>query len=165
MTISSDEVTDRLAIADKIYRYCRAVDRLDVPLGHSVFHEDSTALFPTYEGTGRGWIDAVCKAHLRFMHHSHQVTNVIIELHGNRAGSESYVFATLRAREGDKVLQREFWGRYVDEWSKRDGEWGIDRRECVIDFNSMREVTPMSESDRSQRSPKDPSYAVLKARS
>ena len=34
---------DRQAITEQIYRYCRAVDRLDIPLGHSVFHEDATA--------------------------------------------------------------------------------------------------------------------------
>jgi hypothetical protein len=162
MTYSAAEVADRLAITDKLYRYCRAVDRLDVPLGHTVFHEDSYALFPTYEGPGRGWIDAVCQAHLKFLHHSHQVTNIILEVDGDKAGSESYVYATLRSRDGDKVMQREFWGRYVDAWSKRDGEWAIDRRECVIDFNSNREVAPMSEPDRAQRNANDPSYEVLK---
>jgi hypothetical protein len=29
---------DRQAITEQIYRQCRAVDRLDIPLGHSVFH-------------------------------------------------------------------------------------------------------------------------------
>ncbi|MGE0284433.1 MAG: nuclear transport factor 2 family protein, partial [Rhizobiaceae bacterium] len=56
--VTQNEVADRLAIADKLYKYCRSVDRLDVPLGHSVFHEDSYADFPTYQGPGRGWIDA-----------------------------------------------------------------------------------------------------------
>jgi hypothetical protein len=163
MTLSANEVADRMAITDKIYRYCRSVDRLDVPLGHTVFHADSHALFPTYEGSGRGWIDFICEAHLRFLHHSHQVTNIIIEVDGDRAGSESYVTATLRSREGDRILQREFWCRYVDAWSKRDGEWAIDDRECVVDFNASHEVTPLGEGERAQRSRADPSYAVLKA--
>ena len=84
-----DDTADRLAIMDKIYRYCRSVDRLDVPLGHSVFHEDSYADFSLCKGPGRGWIDHVCQEHLNFLHHSHQVTNIVLEIDGDCAGSES----------------------------------------------------------------------------
>jgi hypothetical protein len=160
--MTETDIADRLAITEQIYRYCRSVDRLDVPLGHSVFHEDSSADIGAYHGTGRGWIDHICKEHLRFLHHSHQVTNILIDVNGDRAGSEAYVTATLRSRDGDKFLQRQFWARYVDEWSKRDGHWAIDKRECVIDFDGLTEMTPMSEHERSRRDRSDPSYTVLR---
>lgn len=157
------QVADRQAITDKIYRYCRSVDRLDVAVGHSVFHEDSHADFgASYVGTGRGWIDFICVEHRKFLHHSHQVTNVIIEIDGDKAGSESYVTATLRRQEGDKVIQHEFWARYIDLWSKRGGDWAIDRRECIVDYGSTREVAVLEGDPRSQRDHADPSYAVLK---
>ncbi len=155
------EVVDRLAITQQIYRYCRSVDRLDVPLGHRVFHPDSHADFVIYKGSGRGWIDFVCERHRSFLHHSHQVTNIIIDLDGDRAGSEAYVTATLRARDGGRIVQRQFWARYVDRWSRRDGGWAIDERECVIDFDSVTDVTPMADHERARRDPSDPSYAVL----
>lgn len=159
--MNNQDVADRLAITDQIYRYCRSVDRLDVALGHRVFHSDSYADFGSYKGSGRGWIDFICQEHRKFLHHSHQVTNIIIEITGLRAGSESYVTATLRSREGSKVLQRQFWARYVDEWSRRDGLWAIDKRECVIDFDSVSEVTPLNEHGQSRRDASDPSYGVL----
>lgn len=159
--INSRDVADRLAITDQIYRYCRSVDRLDVPLGHRVFHVDSYADFGSYKGSGRGWIDYICREHLKFLHHSHQVTNILIETAGARAGSESYVTATLRSREGAKLFQRQFWARYVDDWSRRDGHWAIDKRQCVIDFDSVSEVTAINEHSRSRRDASDPSYAVL----
>jgi hypothetical protein len=155
------DVADRLAITEQIYRYCRSVDRLDVPLGHRVFHPDSHADFLPYQGSGRGWIDFICEHHRRFLHHSHQVTNIVIDLDGDRAGSEAYVTATLRAREGDRVVQRQFWARYVDSWSRRDGHWAIDNRECVIDFDSIMDVTPIGDHKRSRRDRSDPSYSVL----
>jgi SnoaL-like domain len=161
--MNDQDVADRLAITDQIYRYCRSVDRLDVPLGHRVFHLDSYADFGSYKGSGRGWIDFICKEHLKFLHHSHQVTNIIIETAGVRAGSESYVTATLRSREGTKVLQRQFWARYVDAWSRRNGLWAIDKRECVIDFDAVSEVTTINEYGRSRRGENDPSYEVLQA--
>jgi hypothetical protein len=30
----------RQAITELSYRYCRSVDRLDIPLGHSIWHDD-----------------------------------------------------------------------------------------------------------------------------
>ena len=158
----TDDTADRLAIMDQLYRYCRSVDRLDVPLGHAVFHPDATAKFPDFDGTGRGWIDHICRQHLNFLHHSHQVTNVVIEIDGERAGSESYVFATLRSAEEGKVVQRQFWARYVDAWSRRDGRWAIDARDCIVDFAAIDEVAPLGEFTRAKRDRGDPSYEVLK---
>ena len=153
---------DELAIMRQIYNYCRSVDRLDVPLGHGVFHADAIADFPTYKGTGRGWIDFICVEHLNFLHHSHQVTNVIIDVAGESAGSEAYVTANLRQMDGDKLINRMFSARYIDRWSKRGGLWAIDRRDCVVDFSELREVTSLGEDARSARDHSDPSYDVLK---
>lgn len=157
------QTADRLAIMDKIYCYCRSVDRLDIAVGHSVFHEDATADFgESYVGTGRGWIDFICEEHRKFLHHSHQATNIIIELEGDRAGSESYVYATLRRADGDNIIMHEFWARYIDTWSKRDGNWAVDSRYCIVDYGSMREVEAIGGDPRSRRDPADLSYAVLK---
>jgi hypothetical protein len=155
------DTADRLAIMEQLYRYCRSVDRLDVPLGHRVFHADATADFGSYVGTGRGWIDFICERHREFLHHSHQVTNVVMELAGDRAGSESYVTATLRSDEDGRIMQRQFWARYIDTWSKREGLWAIDARECVIDFDQVSEVTPIAANARARRDHGDPSYAAL----
>ncbi len=155
-------LADVMAIQAQIYNYCRSVDRLDVPLGHGVFHADSVADFPSYKGTGRGWIDSVCKEHLNFLHHSHQVTNIVIDVDGDRAGSEAYVTANLRQMDGDRLINRMFSARYIDKWSKREGCWAIDRRDCVVDFSEVREVTALGNDARSARDISDPSYDVLK---
>jgi SnoaL-like domain len=155
-------LADTQAIQRQIYNYCRSVDRLDVPLGHGVFHADAVADFPTYQGTGRGWIDFICVEHLNFLHHSHQVTNVLIDVAGDKAGSEAYFLANLRQMEGERLVHRMFSARYIDTWSKRDGCWAIDRRDCVVDFSEVRDVTSLGEDARSARDHTDPSYGVLK---
>jgi len=161
--MSPAEVADRLAITDKLYKYCRSVDRLDVPLGHTVFHADSVVDFPTFKGTGRGWIDHICEEHRNFLHHSHQVSNVIIDLHdAEHAGSESYVTAKLRQMDGERLMEREFCARYIDLWSKCNGDWAIDRRDCIVDFSAIREVTSLGQADNAARNASDLSYAVLK---
>lgn len=161
------ELADKHAITEQIYRYCRSVDRLDVPLGYSVFHADATADYgPSgYRGSGHGAIDWICAAHGHLAGHSHQVTNVLIELDGARAGSEAYVTATLRIEREGRLMQMEVWGRYCDRWSQRDGVWRIDHRDAVTDYDAIREITPIHRPDvsgtRSRRDRDDPSYAAL----
>lgn len=157
-------MADRLAITDLLYRYCRSVDRLDVPLGHSIWHDDGYADYgaEVYQGDGRGVIDHICAQHGRTLHHSHQVTNILIELDGDRAGSEAYHFACLRVASGERVKQISVWGRYIDRWSRRDGRWGLDRRLTIRDFDEIRDVMPLADHDIGQRNQGDPSYAVLR---
>ncbi|BBZ39063.1 nuclear transport factor 2 family protein [Mycobacterium conspicuum] len=153
---------DKQAITEQINRYCRAVDRLDIPLGHSVFHEDATADYgeALYQGDGRGVIDFICASHLLTLNHSHQVCNSIITLDGDRAGSETYFHSATRLAQDDKVMQIRVWGRYLDEWSRREGQWRIDKRLTLFDFDEVREVTEMTQRP-ATRDRTDPSYAVL----
>ena len=156
-------VADRQAITDQIYRYCRAMDRIDHQLGYSIWHDDGTADYaPNYQGTGHGFIDHVCAQHAGLQQHSHQMSNIIIELDGDKAASESYVTATLRIDRGGKLMQMNVISRYVDRWSKRDGRWALDHRQAVMEMDEMREVTPMKHHDTARRDRSDPSYAVLK---
>jgi len=162
--VELQDVADRQAITDLIYRYCRSVDRLDIPLGHSIWHQDGYAEYgaAVYQGNGRGVIDHICAQHRHTLHHSHQVANIIIDLDGDRAGSESYVTASLRVRQGEQLKHMMVWGRYIDQWSRRDGRWGLDKRISIRDFDEVRDATAMYEHDTGRRDRSDPSYAVLR---
>jgi SnoaL-like domain len=157
-------MTDREAITDLIYRYCRAMDRIDREQGYAIWHPDGTADYgeAVYQGSGHGFVDQVCEQHARLLRHSHQVTNIIIKLDRDRAGSESYYTTALRMMRDDTPHEIRVWGRYIDTWSKRDGRWGIDHRIAIRDFDDIRAVTPMSDDARSRRDRDDPSYMVLK---
>lgn len=159
----SQAIADRQAISDLIYRYCRAVDRLDIALGHSIWHEDGYADYgrDVYQGPGRGVIDHICAQHAQTLNHSHQVTNVIIELDGDRAASEAYVTAVLRVQRGETLMQIGVWGRYIDRWSRRDGRWGLDKRLSIRDFDEIRPVQAMYDHRVGQRDRSDPSYEAL----
>ena len=158
------ELADKQAIRDLIYTYCRAVDRLDVVLGHSIWHDDGYADYGAdyYQGPGKGVIDTICQHHLGLTSHSHQVTNVLIELQGDDAGSESYVSGTMRMEREGKLIHLGVWGRYLDRWQRRDGRWGLLHRVVVFDHEEMREVQAMGRESRATRDTADPSYAVLR---
>ena len=114
---------DRQAITDLIYRYCRAVDRLDIPLGHSIWHEDGVADYgaAVYRGPGKGAIDHICAQHRGTLHHSHQVSNILIHLDGDRAGSESYVTESLRVMSGKQL-------RHISSGSTISSSWHYPSR-------------------------------------
>jgi hypothetical protein len=157
-------LADRQSITELIYRYCRAVDRIDPALGHTIWHEDATADYGEglYQGSGRGVIDFICAQHQHAVGHSHQVTNILIQLDGDRAGSEAYVTATIRMERGGQLQQMMTWCRYIDRWSRRAGRWGIDRRVTLFDFDESRPVSVMGRQVRGRRDRDDPSYAVLR---
>lgn len=154
---------DREAIRDQLYRYCRAVDRIDEPLGRSVFHAGATADYGAeiFQGSGADAIAFICDQHRRAAVHSHQVTNVLIALDGDRAASEAYVVSALRTEIDGRLTEFTTWGRYLDRWSRRGGAWAIDHRLVVRDLDTIAEARPLSVPGRGRRDATDPSYAVL----
>jgi hypothetical protein len=64
-------------------------------------------------------------------------------------------------RHDEQLKQMTIWGRYIDEWSRRAGRWGLDKRLSVRDFDEIRDVTVLYEHDTGRRDSTDPSYAVL----
>jgi len=163
MTATRTRADDIQAITKQIYNYCRSMDRMDKEIGYAVWHEDGLADYgeTIFQGTGRGFIDFVTDTHARMISHSHQVANIIINLDGDRAGSESYVTGALRFDIDGQLTQVIVRGRYCDRWSCRNGRWAIDKRVFVHDFDERRTIDAIQFPGWSTRDKNDPSYAIL----
>jgi len=157
-------VADRQTITEIIYRHCRSMDRIDVELGYSLWHEDAVVDYGGYyRGPAHDFIDLVCAERWQMQAHSHQVSNVIIELDSDRAGSETCLTTNLRIVKDEKIKQITQWARYIDQWSRRDGRWAIDKRIAIRDFDKVRNVVRLSPSEtEGHRDHRDPSYSVLR---
>ena len=154
---------NKLAIRDVLSRYCRGLDRMDRQMACSVFADGAFALYhDMYEGTGHGFIDWVWDVHQGMERHSHQITNVLIELDGECARSESYVTVTLWARGDNDMTEIVCRGRYLDRWEKRGSQWLIVEREHVLDTQSVNGV-PVTDapSEVSRRDENDPSFKLF----
>jgi hypothetical protein len=113
------------AITEVLFRYCHAVDRIDCDLASRIWHPDGVAHDEdVFEGTGTGLMEFVFEQHRKADATSHQLANVLIEVQGDRATSESYVTACIRSGGYDITVR----GRYSDRWSCRSGRWRIDER-------------------------------------
>ncbi|MCU1379182.1 MAG: hypothetical protein JWN29_2165 [Acidimicrobiales bacterium] len=128
-----EELLAKQAITEQLHRYCHGLDRFDRDLA-DIWHPGGTASYAgIFEGTGAGFLDWVWPVHEGFEATSHQVTNILIDVHGDRATSETYVTVCLRAATTD-IVDR---GRYVDAWSRRDGTWAIDERRFIGDIQQI----------------------------
>jgi hypothetical protein len=153
---------DKQQITELLYRYCRAVDRVDPELGYTIWHDDAQADYGViYQGTGRGVIDFICKAHTQGVVHSHQITNVIIALDDDRAFSEAYVTSGAVIGDADQLKQITTRGRYLDRWARREGRWGIVKRVFVGDINEVRPIVLGTIPPRFRLDRADPSYALF----
>jgi hypothetical protein len=166
-----ETLLNKQAITEVLYRYCRAMDRIDRDMTLSIWHPDGTCNYSSTEGVPdmlfRDYLVGSTKARQGFANHSHQITNILIELEGDGAVSEAYFTASLQTAPADgKVLEHLWRGRYLDRWSKRDGNWAIDHRQVVFDSYTPYEFV----ADRlkgmplalSRRDGDDPSYAHFK---
>lgn len=158
------QLVDQQAIRDVLSRYCRGLDRMDREMANSVWHPDGTAFYDgMFEGTGHGFIEWVWEAHAGMERHSHQITNVLIELAGEKATSEAYVTVVLWTLPDDEGNQQELVGRgrYLDRWERREGRWAIEHRIHLLDMSSTFPLVRAEVSEGSSRDRQDRSFEFI----
>jgi hypothetical protein len=135
---------DKQAITESLYRYCRAMDRQDHALASSLWHPGGTADYgeEVFVGTGQGFVDWSMVMHSRLSAQSHQVINILIDVEGEQAVSESYTSTTaVGPIDSDgQVTIRDVRGRFLDEWSRRQGFWALSHRQSVNDVTVVSTV-------------------------
>jgi hypothetical protein len=165
-----DELADREAIRDCLYRYARGMDRCDEEMLRSAYWEDAVDDHLAFSGT-REELIAWSMPIVRTMDQGqHIIGNILIRLHGNAADAESYFYGFHRVRGPDGQPRDSVGaGRYVDKFEKRDDEWRIIKRLVVTDW--FREYTDSADwskgfmgmmIDPGARHPDDASYSLLK---
>lgn len=162
-------VTDaRQQITEVLHRYARGWDRRDEASLRSCFHADSTHQHGAYKGPSADFITAGLKGTANVRSMSHLITNVSIEVAGDRAVCECYFLSHHRRPRKDATGEEDWFmkGRYLDRFEKREGLWKIAHRRGLHDY--ARTFVPADTSldaapaeQLSGRKPEDPLYAML----
>ena len=122
-----------------LMRYGRGIDRTDVELLRSCYHADSWDDHGHFKGTGHDFAEFIVGSIVERAHHTtHAVANVAIEIDDLNAGiahAESYGMSFLRRSTDSNEWLDAFFGRYVDRFERREGEWRIARRVVVHDWS------------------------------
>jgi hypothetical protein len=157
---------DKQEIAEVLARYCRAIDRLDEELLRSVYWPDGYDDHMSFAGPVSEFIpEAIKSCAMIFKSTVHSISNILIEVDGDVARSETYFtsFNRLSKRRDGREYDRITCARYIDRFERRGGQWRIARRLVVTDWNR---VDPVGESEVwgkaiGVRSREDPVYRNL----
>ncbi len=154
-----EDLVARRDIYAVLTRYSRALDRCDVELMKSVYWPDGTDAHGVFDGNAAEFAEFIVREIQEWFEVTmHGLMNVHMEIKGDRAATETYLFAYHKVREdkaeeifGSRYVQRFagkgldpkhhhffFGGRYLDQFERRGGEWRIFRRQVVMDWNENR---------------------------
>lgn len=154
-TDNSIRHADIAAIEQTLYRYARGVDRKDWELVQSAYHPDAIDNHGNYKGPIDGFISSLKVRHAHISQSLHVISNVLVEFKAeNSALVESYFTAYQRllptagvsrqtylsgeiASDSDCV-DNEVIGRYVDHFTRLDGQWRIQQRDVLFDLYRSR---------------------------
>ncbi len=159
------ELVDRQKIYHVLTSYCRALDRCDVQLMKDVYWPDGFDDHGVFAGNAQEFAEFIIREiQAWFEVTMHAIMNVHMEISGNVAHTESYLFAYHRVK-GDPAKVRDvfgptylkrfgfdaskvqndflYGGRYVDRLEKRDGIWRIAKRTVVMDWNLNQPTTSL----------------------
>jgi len=134
-----DIVESKLAVADLIHACAYSIDRRDMRGLLDCFWPESTTKHGAYEGGTAGFYEFARPIIEGCKYAAHHISNVVVEVDGDRAMAQSYYFAHHRraAPSGDGEEDAFFEGRYVDLLERRDGVWKIIRRRGFSDHSAV----------------------------
>lgn len=123
-------------ITEVLYRIARATDRGDVELFASCFHPGGT----DYHGLANGPVENILStlARSKLLLSQHAISNILIELDGARARSESCFNALHQSRdEQGGLIDEMIRGRYLDRFENKGEGWKITRRVVLWDWSRI----------------------------
>jgi hypothetical protein len=132
------------AIRQTANRYCRGVDRLDANLMKSAYWPDAIDDHGVFVGNAMEFCDRVVATHGRFLATMHCIYNHSIEVDANAGTGLGEIYnVSYMLRDADDGVRYvdTWWGRYVDRYERRDGEWRIIHRVCVHEWTRSDELS------------------------
>ncbi len=140
---------DKQAISDIVNKFGRALDRMDGELMKSTYWPDAIEehqdpIYPElffYKGNAWEFVPLAMKGFEALKVTQHRYSNLLIEVDGDSATAECYVWAYHVHEEEGGDKEGILGGRHSFRFEKRDGEWRIKHRLTVFDWNQNQDAT------------------------
>ncbi|MCT4613751.1 MAG: nuclear transport factor 2 family protein [Marinifilaceae bacterium] len=150
-TKNLQKVLDRQEIEQLLYRLTRSFDRRDAELMKSCYWpeaveelEDIISGSFQYNGNAHEFVPMAMQGFGYFNRTFHRLSNILIELDGDKANAETYIVAYHQFTDKEKKEQEQFVGaRQLYKFEKRNGEWRIMHRLSMWEFNQNQASTAM----------------------
>lgn len=135
-----DEMADREAIRDCLYRYSRGIDRMDAEVLSSAYWPGAMDYHTGFTGTVEQFVEWALPRLAAMEQNMHMIGNILIRLEGQTAKVESYLWS-VSVLPGENPRQVMVCGRYLDRFEKRHDEWRIAERLVVHDWFEEKPAT------------------------
>lgn len=163
------DLLDRESIRHLVHAYCRAVDRRDFARLRTLYHPDAIDDHtPYFNGPAGEFIDRLPEIMAVNRVTSHQVTNLLVALDGDRAEGEVGVLAYHLMDSEEGPVDFLVGGRYLDHYVRSGSGWQFMRRKIVLDWSERKPSRFDPEFARVQGAvlgaagPEDPSYGYFR---
>lgn len=130
------DLAARRDIADAAQRYMRGLDRIDRELLLSAFHPDALVDCGLMQGDPNAFADFAL-GFLGEMNATHHfLGQVRIEMTGADSAQGECYFQAFHDVGDEAGQPRDLFiaGRYIDEYTRRNGEWRIAKRALITDW-------------------------------
>lgn len=169
--LTIDDLLAKQECAELVYRLARAIDRCDADLIADCYHPDATDDHGIIKGTIAEFIAGVIPMLQGMKRTQHNITNLLVTLHGDEARGEAYFIAQHTLTPDTGEVEMFAAGRYLDRFERRGGEWKIAHRQAIYDWTMTVPASggwdnfpPEMNFIRGQRGEADMSYAHLAGR-
>lgn len=121
-------------------RYCYGVDRLDPETMKSAYWPDGTDDHGSFVGNAHDFVEHCMSGHLRWEWTMHTIFNHRVEISSDGLTGRGEIYnVSLLMRKDERILDT-WYGRYLDEYEQRNGEWRILNRVCVHNGDTAQAV-------------------------
>jgi hypothetical protein len=141
------EIDARMQIDQALVRFARGVDRVDLTLLLSAFHEDAMLNYAGNDVTVADWARALIERRSGATQPSmHHLTNSLVEfVSTDEAHVETYVLGFGPHRRDETRLGL-MSGRYLDRFAPRNGQWRVAQRTNIVSDYSWSEIAGRANS-------------------
>jgi hypothetical protein len=164
------EMVEREAIRDVLYRYAHGMDRMDGAYLRKAFWPDGFDDHGSFKGGTEAFIKWAFDLREAGMVDRliHKISNILIDFYGDEAAVESYFTSYHRFKnESGEYFDEMLVGRYVDHMVNRNGEWRILKRVVVRDWvrrfadsKAWEDVADIAKITQGSTAPNDPIYKL-----
>jgi ketosteroid isomerase-like protein len=137
-----EQLLDRQEIEDVLVSYARGADRGDADLIAAAYHDDALEDHGgVFVGTANDYVALLRKMLPAAPIMSHLVTNILIELDGDRAYTECYFLTFSRRDAGEDGYDNLTMARVIDRFERRGGAWKIAHRRLAWEWSHEMPIT------------------------
>lgn len=154
---------DNFALQQLVLSYCHGIDRRDLDLVRSTYHDDAIddhgGMFKGSPDAFVAWLPSMLA---NWSATAHIIHNSLFLIDGDHAEGESWLTAYHRTADGGREIIAH--GRYIDACERRDGVWRFYRRALALDWAEEHDVQSSALTEGAamgQSSRDDPAYKLL----